>query len=242
VTARGSRDPVWERPEPPSRPAPSPLSRDAIVRAAIDLADNDGLDAVSIRKVADALGAGPMRLYGYLSTKEELLDLMVDEVHGEIPLATGGDWREALKGTAHGTREAALRHQWFAGLLGGRPHLGPNALAQGEASLAALADRPGFERIDAVSRAIGTVNAYVVGAIRREVGQDVRRWQAESAAYLGRMLDTGRYPTLARFVRDATHDDPRVAFDAGLDLVLNGIGGPLDPGLHPVVLVEQRDQ
>lgn len=76
---------IWERPEPPSRPTPSPLSRDRIVRAAIELADTDGLEAVSLRKVATALDAGPMRLYRYLSTKEELLDLMVDAVYGEIP-------------------------------------------------------------------------------------------------------------------------------------------------------------
>jgi AcrR family transcriptional regulator len=76
--------PVWERPEPLTRPAPAPLSRELIVRAAIAIADDDGLAAVSVRKVAAALDAGPMRLYGYLSTKDELLELMVDAVYGEI--------------------------------------------------------------------------------------------------------------------------------------------------------------
>ncbi|QZZ28606.1 TetR/AcrR family transcriptional regulator [Streptomyces sp. ST1015] len=73
---------VWDRPEPPSRPVP--LDRDRIVTAAIALADEGGLDAVSLRKVAARLNAGPMRLYGYIATKEELYDLMVDEVHAEI--------------------------------------------------------------------------------------------------------------------------------------------------------------
>src|SRR3954470_10993059 len=72
---------VWERPEPPNRPVPAPLDRERIVRTAMGLADADGLEAVSLRKVAAALGVGPMRLYGYLDSKDELLDLMVDAFH-----------------------------------------------------------------------------------------------------------------------------------------------------------------
>src|SRR3954469_12726342 len=118
---------VWERPEPARGPAPSPLSRDAIVRAAIGLADAEGLAAVSLRKVGAALDAGPMRLYGYLSTKEELLELMVDAVYGEMARdAPGdGDWREALRKLARRTARAAADHPWLTDLLGGRPHLGP---------------------------------------------------------------------------------------------------------------------
>lgn len=88
----------------------SALSRDAIVRAAITLADTDGLGAVSLRKVAAALDAGPMRLYGYLSTKQELLDLMVDAVYGEIMRDEPGgvDWRSALGPNALAYLEAAL--------------------------------------------------------------------------------------------------------------------------------------
>jgi AcrR family transcriptional regulator len=232
---------VWERPEPPSRPAPSPLSRDRIVRAAIQLADAEGLESVSLRKVAAALDAGPMRLYGYLSTKEELFDLMVDAVYGEIPppAPDGKDWRDALQSLAHHTRQAALRHEWFADLLGRRPHLGPNALAHLEASLAALDGAPGFDHIDTVMHAIETVNAYLVGAIRKQIaelraeratGMDERRWQAASAPYLNRMLATGRYPTLARFVQDATHPDADTTFDTGLEYVLDGIAARLAAG------------
>ncbi|MEV8633619.1 TetR/AcrR family transcriptional regulator C-terminal domain-containing protein [Streptosporangium sp. NPDC051023] len=231
---------VWERPEPPSRPAPSPLSREWIVRAAIELADADGLEAVSLRKVAAALDAGPMRLYGYLSTKAELLDLMVDAVYGEIvPLEpVAEEWRAALRFLAHRVRRAALRHEWFADLLGGRPHLGPNALAFLEASLAALDGAPGFDDIDAVLRATGTVDAYVIGAIRGEItelraerssGMSGLQWQIASGPYLSRMLATGRYPTLAKFVRDGTHPDADTAFDIGLGHVLDGIAVRLAP-------------
>ncbi|AUX39906.1 TetR family transcriptional regulator [Sorangium cellulosum] len=232
---------IWERPEPAVRPAPGPLSRDRIVRAAIALADAEGLAAVSLRKVGASLDAGPMRLYGYLDTKEELLELMVDVVYGEMASAgpIPGDWREALRTLAHRTRRAAREHGWFIDLLGGRPHLGPNALAYLEASLAALSGAPGFEDIDAVMLAVGAVNAYVIGALRGEAnelhaelasGMNQTEWQRASDAYIHRMIATGRFPTLARVVQDATHPPADVLFDRGLDCVLDGIEARLSRG------------
>jgi AcrR family transcriptional regulator len=215
-----------------------PLSRDAIVRAAIAIADADGLGAVSLRKVAAALDAGPMRLYGYLSTKDELLDLMADAIYAEMApdQASPRNWRDVLRSIAQATRQAARRHPWFVDLLGGRPHQGPNALAYLERSLAALHEAPGFERIDAVMQAAKTINAYVIGAIRneaselraeRESGMDKPAWQAASWSYMERMIATGRFPTLARVVRDASHPPADVEFDLGLDCVLDGIAARL---------------
>ncbi|MEA5360447.1 TetR/AcrR family transcriptional regulator C-terminal domain-containing protein [Amycolatopsis sp., V23-08] len=218
---------VWERPEPPERPTPAPLSRDRIVRAAIVLADADGLDAVSLRKVATALDVGPMRLYGYIDSKEELLDLMVDAVYAEIRPA-GDGWREVLRSHAEATRRAAHQHEWLADLLGGRPQLGPNALANGETVLTAL----GGVDVDAVMPVAGAVNAYVTGAVRREIaerraeratGMDQQRWQASRGPYLVRTLATGRFPALERVVRDAAHHDADETFRIGLDCLLDGI-------------------
>ncbi|CAL9663468.1 Tetracycline repressor protein class B from transposon Tn10 [Actinosynnema sp. ALI-1.44] len=218
---------VWERPEPPERPAPAPLSRERIVRAAVQLADADGLDAVSLRKVAAELGVGPMRLYGYIATKEELLDLMVDAVHAEIR-PTGDGWREVLRSLAEATRRAAHRHEWLADLIGGRPQLGPDSLAAGEAVLAAMGDID----LGTVVPAVAAVNAYVIGAVRREIterraerasGMDQRQWQASYGPYLRRTLATGRYPALARVVHDGPHLDADETFRAGLDLLLDGI-------------------
>ncbi|WP_031466759.1 TetR/AcrR family transcriptional regulator [Sciscionella sediminilitoris] len=225
---------VWERPEPAERPALSALSRDRIVRAAIELADAEGLGAVSFRRIAAALDAGPMRLYGYLSTKEELFDLMVDAVYAEIVPAhtvTSG-WRERLSEIAHRTREAALRHDWLVDLLGGRPNIGPNGLAFHEASLAALEEAPGFEHVDTMMDAVGAVHGYVLGAVRAEVterraeratGMDEQHWQQANGAYMTRMLATGAYPILARVVEDASHPDPGTAFTTRLEAVLDGI-------------------
>ncbi|QFY09732.1 TetR family transcriptional regulator [Nonomuraea phyllanthi] len=223
---------VWDRPEPPTRPAP--LDRERIVAAAIALADEGGLEAVSLRKVAARLDVGPMRLYGYISTKEELFDLMVDEVHTEIITEEQpDDWREVLRVRAHRTRQAALRHEWLADLLGGRPALGPNALAAGEAVLAAL---DGLADIDTVMRAVETVNAYFTGAIRREIanlraeratGLSVREWQRASGPHLSRMLATGRFPTVAKMVHDGTEVDAEESFATGLDWVLDAVAARL---------------
>ncbi|MER8156073.1 TetR/AcrR family transcriptional regulator C-terminal domain-containing protein [Streptomyces sp. NPDC094472] len=218
---------VWERPEPPNRPVPAPLSRERIVRAAIQLADADGLDAVSLRKVATALDVRPMRLYGYIAGKEELLDLMVDAAYAEIR-PVGDGWREVLRSLAEATRHAAHEHEWLADLLGGRPQLGPHALASGEAVVAALGDVD----VDAVMPVVGAVNAYVIGAVRREIaerraeratGMDEKRWQASLGPYLERTFATGRFPALATVVRDAAHLDADHTFRIGLDCMLDGI-------------------
>jgi len=218
---------VWERPEPANRPALAALSRELIVRAAIRLADADGMDAVSLRKVAAALDVGPMRLYGYIATKQELLDLMVDAVQTEIHPA-GDGWREVLRSLAETTRQAAHQHEWLADLIGGRPQLGPHALARGEAVVAAM----GGIDIDDVMPMVDAVSAYVIGAVRREIterraeratGMDKHQWQAAFGPYLVRTFATGRFPALATVIRDAAHLDADDTFHLGLDCLLDGI-------------------
>ncbi|MFF7047561.1 TetR/AcrR family transcriptional regulator [Streptomyces griseorubiginosus] len=226
---------VWDRPEPPPRPVP--LDRERIVAAAVALADEGGLEAVSLRKVAARLNAGPMRLYGFIATKEELFDLMMDEVQAEIlPEERPGDWREALSGLAHRTRRAALRHEWLADLLGGRPSPGPNGLAVTESTLAAL---DGLADIDTVMRAVETVSSYFTGAIRREIanlraeratGLSKREWQRASGPHLTKMLATGRFPALSKAVYDGTHVDAETSFTTGLEWVLDAVAAKLG---HP---------
>ncbi|MBM0275032.1 TetR/AcrR family transcriptional regulator [Micromonospora tarensis] len=223
---------VWDRPEPPDRPVP--LDRERIVAAALSLADEGGLEAVSLRKVAARLNAGPMRLYGYIATKEELFDLLVDEVYAEVlPEERTDEWREALRTLAHRTRRAALRHEWLADLLGGRPTLGPNGLAVAEAMLSAL---DGLADVDTVMRAVGTVNAYVIGAIRGEIanlraeratGLSKRDWQRAAGPRLSRALATGAFPALSKAVYDGTDVDPETTFATGLDWVLDAVAAKL---------------
>jgi AcrR family transcriptional regulator len=225
--------PVWERPEPRPRAAPVPLSRAKIAATAIRLADAHGLDGLSVRKIAKELGVGPMRLYDYVVNRSELLDLMVDAVYARIAGAgRHSGWRATVQAIVRRTREAALDHEWFADLLGGRPHLGPHALAVGESTAAALSRAPGVRGVDDLQRALGVLNAFVVGALRAEVterrtarstGTDVTAWQASLGPYLTRMLDTGRYPTVARLVVDGAHLGAEETFNRNLATVLDGI-------------------
>jgi hypothetical protein len=152
------------------------------------------------------------------------------------PPSTPGDWRRSLRAIAHLTRRAALTHPWFADRLGGRPHQGPHALAYLEATLAALSGTGGFADIDAVLQAARAVNAYVIGAVcgeaserlaERDSGLTKPQWQAASADYIHRIIATGRFPSLARVVRDATHPPGDAQFDWGLDCVLDGIAAKL---------------
>jgi hypothetical protein len=168
--------------------------------------------------------------------RSELLDLMVDAVYAQIGEAgQHADWRATVLAIVHRTRLAALDHEWFVDLLGARPHLGPHALAVGESTAAALSQAPGVRGIDDLQRTVGALNAFIVGALRREIterrtarltGTDVSAWQAALGPYLIRMLETGRYPTIARLVIDGAHLDAEETFRHTLTTILDGITRP----------------
>jgi AcrR family transcriptional regulator len=213
-----------------------PLSREKIAATAIRLADAHGLDGLSVRKIAKELGVGPMRLYDYVINRSELLDLMVDAVYARIAeVGRHSEWRATVLAIAHATRAAALDHEWFSDLLGGRPHLGPHALAVGESTAAALSQSPGVRGIDGLQRAVGVLNAFIIGALRREIterrtarstGIDEPAWQAGLGPYLTRQLGTGQYPTIARLVIDGAHLNPEETFHRNLTTVLHGMTSP----------------
>lgn len=235
---RDSNLSIWERSEPETRPAPQPLTRREIVGAAIRIADEDGIGAVSVRNVAAALKSGPMRLYPYIGTKAELLDLMADTVYSEM-IAAGpfdGDWRDVLSAIASRLRQAAQRHGWFVDLIGLLPHQGPGALAFIEASHASLGRTTEFSDIDQVMRAVRLVFAYAVGAIgietgearvEREEGVTKAEWQFANSGYLLRAIGNGRFPTLARIVTEHTHPTAANHFDDGLKWLLDGVAANL---------------
>lgn len=224
---------IWERPEPRGRTI-APTDRGRIVAAAAALADADGLSGLSMRKVAAELRVSPMRLYGYVATKDELLDLMADSVYGEIAAALGdrAEWEEALRTIAVATRDRALRHEWFVELIGGRPHLGPNALTVMEATASALAHALGPGGGDRLMAALGVFNAYLIGAVRnevterrlsRETGADETQWQASVGPYLSRQLATGRYPTMERVLAGMPEGDPAETFASEVAIIIRGV-------------------
>src|SRR4051794_31582549 len=131
---------VWELAEPAGRGGRPALSRAAIAAAAARVADAEGPGAVTMRRVATELGSStPMSLYRYVGSKDGLIDLMIDEVAGEVVLPAGHtDWRADLRAFAVAQRDAVARHPWFGEFLFSRPHLGPNALRNVDFALATL--------------------------------------------------------------------------------------------------------
>jgi AcrR family transcriptional regulator len=239
-SASEDRDPVsvWERIE---RPTPAPratLTPRRIAEAAVAIADADGLDAVTMRRLAAELGVAPMAAYRYVTGKDELLELMVDFVYGELELPAGkDDWRVTIRSVALRIREALLAHSWVTRVSCDAPT--PNQLAVTEAVLVAL-DGLGLD-VDTAMAVYSTVTAYVHGAVDSEVRLSrllhVRGWSTRAEARAGLatqmtwLMNTGRYPMYARYIHNADRkDDVQWQFELGLDSVLDGIaarlGGP----------------
>lgn len=160
---------VWARPRK-ERDQPA-LSRGRIVTEAVHLLDADGIDALSMRSLGARLGAGATSLYRHVASKDELIELAVDEVFGEleVPAAAGpDDWRTALTTTADSLRAMVLRHPWFASVVGqvGLAYLGPNMMRMSDRVLGILG-AAGFGVTEA-DRAMKALVAYVMGMATSE--------------------------------------------------------------------------
>ena len=157
------------------------LSRAEIVDAAIAVADAEGSDAISMRRIAQVLRSGTMSLYWHVANKEQLLDLMLDALIAEVDAcpSPSGDWRADLQALARNDRAMLLRHRWAMDFVGGRPPLGPNTLLNLDRSLALL-DGFGLD-IPTAMNILMTVLTYVMGAALREMREmRVQRDQEQS--------------------------------------------------------------
>ncbi|CAM5408733.1 TetR/AcrR family transcriptional regulator [Streptomyces aurantiogriseus] len=225
---------VWARERrEPDQPA---LSRDAIVREAIAMLDADGIEALSMRKLGARLNAGATSLYRHVATKDELMELAVDEVAAEIrvPDADGADWRAAVAEAASSFRATALRHPWLSSVLGqaGLAYLGPNLMNFSE-RLAALFTAAGFPE---PGRVIEPVLAYVIGMSTTEAAwlTTVARSGETEAEFVARLMPAAAqaaasYEHLAdEYATTAAETaDPAALRDAkftyGLEVVLDGL-------------------
>ncbi|WP_406306919.1 TetR/AcrR family transcriptional regulator [Streptomyces sp. NBC_00885] len=192
---------LWLRPVQPRRGRKPVHSREAITAAAVALADTEGLEAVTMRRVAAKVGAGVMSLYSYAPDKETLLNLMVDHVSGELPTASTpvGDWRADLKAIAHLQRALMLRHPWLPVALSTRRVPGPHTLAFLERALAAL--RPTGLDGAAKVEIFAQLTAFVAGHVGHEIAQaaasDSPDRAAAEARYLAAVAADGHHPELA---------------------------------------------
>jgi AcrR family transcriptional regulator len=223
-------DSIWDRPERAARGPRPAHSRDEVAAAAVCLADADGLDALSMRRVAAVLGAGTTSLYRYLKSKDELLDLMVDSVARQLDLpGQTGDWQADLRALATATRGVMLGHPWLAMVVAARPNLGPGMLRWNEAWFGA-AGGTGLSA-DGVFGLVATVQTFVHGSVMRqlaeqEAGLQLGPWMAAQGSYGDSIIASGAYPALIRIMIEAKtphladrHD--RIFFE-GLEHVLGG--------------------
>ncbi|MFH8383747.1 TetR/AcrR family transcriptional regulator [Kitasatospora sp. NPDC018058] len=226
---------LWER---LARPAPAPrttLNPHRIAEAAVEIADAEGLDAVTMRRLATALGVAPMAAYRYVSGKDELIELMVDFVYGRLPLdAPTTGWRDTMRTLAVHLRAMNLSHPWTARAAASA--LSPNQLAVPERAFAALAEH-GLDP-DTTMAVFRTVTGYVGGSVSAEIAllelQREHGWadgdqtRAGLASRMSWLINTGRYPAYQRYLREATRkDDQDWQFETGLDCVLDGIAARL---------------
>ncbi|MEU6522495.1 TetR/AcrR family transcriptional regulator [Streptomyces sp. NPDC046924] len=225
-------DLLWNTGPRPSRGPKPGLTLDRVVEAAVEVADRDGLGALSMRRIATELGTGTMSLYRYVPGKAELLDLMLDRVQrpSEDPADFGdGGWRTALEALGRATLALYRRHPWLLEVNQSRPILGPNALDGMEKVLARIKPM-GLSDPELVSVII-MIDGYVAGAARtqrygaeaeRRTGlTDAQFWEAQRPTLEKAML-SGRYPVLASLSEDTFGPDFD-HFEFGLQRLLDGL-------------------
>ncbi|MFJ9313534.1 TetR/AcrR family transcriptional regulator [Pimelobacter simplex] len=212
---------------PPRSPSRTPLSPERIVVAAVEVADRDGLGAVSMRNVGKALGVEAMSLYHHVAGKEALLDALVEWVFAGIDLPEPGEpWRPAMRRRAASARDRLAAHPWAVGLIESRSAPGPTLLRHHDAVLGSLR-AGGFSVADA-AHAFSVIDAYVYGFVVTEVNLPFDS-QAEVADIAAAMMETmpeGDYPHLTELIVSHALQpgyDHTSEFGFGLDLILDGL-------------------
>jgi AcrR family transcriptional regulator len=203
------------------------LNRDRVLQAAVALADADGIESLTMRKLGLELGVEAMSLYNYVANKADLLDGMIDIVFAEIDLPAGGtDWRTAMRQRAVSAREVLSRHRWAIGLMESRTTPGPATLRHHDTVLGTLR-AAGFS-IELAAHAYSVLDSYIYGFALQETSLpfDTAQETAELAQAIMARFTSGQYPHLTEMAvkhvlqpgYDYGHE-----FEYGLDLILDGL-------------------
>jgi AcrR family transcriptional regulator len=233
---------LWRDRRQPTRGPKPGLSVERVVEAAIELADAEGLGALSMRRVAERLGVGTMSLYTYVPAKAELLDVMLDTVLAEVARPDGaGGWRAGLELRAREDWALYHRHPWILQISPARALLAPNETALFEATLGAVAGT-GLGGAEMVL-VVGLVVDYTRGVAQSAVGAALaeqrtgisdEQWWAAREPLFDKYFDPGSYPNITRIAEEGAFEQPagdatylvahaRQAFEFGLPRVLDGI-------------------
>jgi AcrR family transcriptional regulator len=225
MTADSRPESIWLRPERAAVGRPARHTRAEITAVALHVADAEGLEALSMRRVAAALGTGAASLYRYVETRDELLDLLTDATAAEYQLATpSGDWLADLVALGEQARAILRRHPWLAALTLTRPVIGPNSVAVIEHFLAALARHPAS--VTAKLEAFAMLNGLTATAVLYEQAGGPAL-QERNVAYLTHAITSGGHPRLAELVSgtEPPPSDPADRYPDLLARILHGLLG-----------------
>lgn len=219
---------------PPAGPAAeprTPLNRERVLRAALALADANGIDALSMRKLGDAVGVEAMSLYNHVPSKADLLDGLIDLVFSEIELPSGAHgWRTAMRLRAIAIRAALSRHPWAIGLMESRTSPGPATLRHHDAVLGCLRSA-GFP-VALAAHAYAVLDSYIYGFALQEASLpfDAGAETSELAQAILAQFPADTYPHLAEFTLKHVLQpgyDYGSEYEFGLDLILDGLESAL---------------
>ena len=214
-----------------------PLSRDRVLRGAMEVADAGGLGALTIRSLAQSLGVKPMSVYHYVANKDAILDAIVDLVFSEIELpAAGGDWRVEMARRANSARAVLRRHPWATALLQSRTSPGPATLQHHDAVIGSLRSA-GFS-VEQTAHAFALIDSYVYGFALSEHALPINGPEtvAEVAGAMMEHFPVDEYPHLFEFTMQHVMQpgyDFGKEFGYGLDLILDGLASSAATGGRP---------
>jgi AcrR family transcriptional regulator len=206
----------------------APLSRERVLRAAVALADQSGLEALTMRRLGQELGVEAMSLYRHVANKDDILDGIVDLVLGDIDVPpTGTDWKSAMRQRAISAHEVLLAHPWAAMLIMSRFNIGPGMTRYLDATLGRL--REGGFSIEGALDAWHTLDSHIYGFTLQELNLpfDVEETRQVSAAVLGQ-LSANEYPHVVEVITEVMQSGRKENFEFGLDLILDGLERTLD--------------
>jgi AcrR family transcriptional regulator len=210
-------------------PAREPLSRERILRAAVTLADETGIERLSMRKLASALGVVPMALYKHVENKDELFDGMIDEVVAEIdPPAGDGEWKSTLRARILSARQVLLRHPWASRVMESRAQPTPAVIAYMDSIIGIF--RAGGFSIDLTHHAMHAMGSRLMGFTQELFNDSSDVDPKEQAVMFDAMGE--RFPSIRELVQAVAHDDASIVgpgcddqfeFEFALDLLLDGL-------------------
>jgi AcrR family transcriptional regulator len=210
--------------------AREPLTKERILRASVALADEVGVESLSMRRLAQELGVVPMALYKHVANKDELFDGMIDVVVGEIdPPIEGADWKTTMRRRILSARRALLRHPWASSVLESRGEPTPTVIGYMDSMMGVFLDG-GFS-VDLMHHAMHVMGSRILG-FSQELFDDTASMPADEAAEIWTQM-AEYYPNIAKLIPVAmgTHEGPVVGggcddqfeFEFALDLVLEGL-------------------